>query len=137
MISKQKLFIGLIVAFLVGGAAGLAMGGFRGFQSGMSFILNECLAKDAREVGSRVAVLGYLRAGRQDQAVEGLEAGLDDILIGFDPVEPYPGLTGQTTAALGKAITGAREYRSAYPRQSKAHVRDEMVRNLFARERYK
>lgn len=132
MISRQGLFIGLIA-----GVAGLAMGGYHGFSSGTSFILNECLSKDAREVEARVAVLRHSRAGRQDQAVEGLEAGLDDILVGFDPVEPYPGLTGQTTAALGKSIAVAKEYRSAHPRQSKAHARDEMVRNLLARERYK
>lgn len=137
MISRKGLFIGFILAFLVGGAAGLAVGGYRGFQSGMSFILNDALSKDAREVESRVAVLRHLRAGRQDQAIEALEGGMDDILVGFDPVEPYPGLTGQTTAALGKAITAAKDYRSAHPRQSKAHARDEMVRSLFARERYK
>ena len=137
MAGRRGWIIGVVVAFLVGGVTGIAVGGLRGYQTGLSFVLNECLSKDAREVVARVAVLGHLRAGRQDQAAEALEAGMDDILVAFDPVEPYPGLTAQTTAALGKAIAEAKAYRSSHPRQSRAHARDEMVRNLFARELYK
>ena len=136
MTARKAWIIG-IAAFLIGGAAGLAIGGYRGYVAGFTLILNEALAKDAREVAARVAVLRNLRTGKSEPAVESLEAGMDDILVGFDPAEPYPGLTTQTTGALAKAITEAREYRVAYPRQSKMRARDEMVRNLLARERSK
>ncbi len=136
MISRRALVIGLILAFLAGGVGGLAAGGVQGYQKGASLVINECLSSDAREVGLRVTVLEQLRAGNPAPAMESLEAGMDDILVRFDPAEPYPGLTPQTTAALAKAIGVARDYRSAHPRQSKGHPRDAMVRNLFARERY-
>ena len=136
MIGKKGLIIGVVLAFIAGGAAGLAFGGYQGIQKGASLILNECLSKDAREVGTRVTVLRNLRAGRQAPAVESLEGGMDDILVGFDPAEPFPGLTPQTTGALAKAIAEAKAYRSAHPRQS-GHARDAMVRNLFERQPYK
>ena len=137
MTGKKGLLIGVILAFVAGGAGGLALGGVQGFQKGASLIINECLSSDAREVGMRVAVLRQLRAADSAPAMESLEAGMDDILVRFDPAEPYPGLAPQTSAALGKAIAEAKAYRAAHPRQSKGHARDEMVRNLFARERYK
>jgi hypothetical protein len=137
MIGRKGLIVGLLLAFAAGGLVGVAAGGYQGVQKGASLILNECLSKDAREIAARIAILGNLRAGQQAPALESLEAGMDDLLVGFDPVEPYAGLTPQTTAALAKAIAEARAYRSAHPRQSKAHARDDMVRNLLARERYK
>ena len=136
MTSRQKVFLGAAFALLAGCAIGLAIGGYQGFRLGTSFIINEALSKDAREVVSRIAILRQLRAGKQDQAMEKLETGLADILIGFDPAEPYAGLDAQTVAALRKAIDEAREYRSIYPRQQK-DFRDKMVDSLFARELYK
>lgn len=136
MVSKRKVFVGVGFAFLAGCAVGLAIGGYQGFRLGTSFIINEALSKDAREVEARIAILKHLRAGERDQAIEKLETGLADTLIGFDPTEPYTGLNGQTVAALKKAIDEAKEYRSAHPRQQK-DFRDEMVDNLFARELYK
>lgn len=136
MISKRKAFISVVSAFLVGCAVVLAIGGYWGFRFGTSLIINEALSKDAREVDARIAILRHLRAGERDQAIERLEMGLADTLIGFDPAEPYTGLNGQTVAALKKAIDEAKEYRSAHPRQRR-NFRDEMVDNLFARELYK
>ena len=136
MVSKRKMFVSVIFALLAGCAIGLAIGGYQGFRFGTSFIINEALSKDAREVEARIAILKHLRAGEQDQAIEKLETGLADTLIRFDPSEPYAGLDGQTVAALKKAIDEAREYRSAHPRQHK-NFRDEMVDSLFARELYK
>ena len=134
MTGKKGLFIGIILAFVAGGAGGLALGGVQGFQKGASAIINECLSSDAREVGLRVTALKQLRAGNPASAMESLEGGMDDILVRFDPAEPYPGLTARTTGAVAKAIAEAKTYRETHPRQSKGHARDEMVRNLFARE---
>ena len=115
MASKRKLFVGVAFAILAGCAIGLAIGGYQGFRSGTSFIVNEALYKDAREVEARIVILKHLRAGERDQAIDKLETGLADILIGFDPAEPYAGLDGQTVAALKKAIDAAKEYRSVHP----------------------
>ena len=136
MVSTRKVYVGIASAFLAGCAIGLAVGGHQGFRFGTSFIINEALTKDAREVEARIAILRHLRAGERDQAIEKLETGLADTLIGFDPAEPYNGLNGQTIAALKKAIDESKEYRSTHPRQQKT-FRDKMVDSLFARELYK
>ena len=137
VVSRRK-YPGLFLVFLAGCAAGTATGAYGGFRHGMAFILNECLSRDAREVGSRITILRHLRAGEQDQAVEKIEVGLNDILIGFDPDQPYANLKGQTVVALRNAIEQAEKYRSVYPRPANQRdFRDEMVQNLFSREPYK
>lgn len=115
MDSKRKLVIGTTLAFLAGCAIGLAFGGFQGFRFGTSLIINQALARDARDVEARIAILRNLRAGEQAPATEALETGLSDILIGFDPAEPYAGLDGETMAALRNAIAAARAYRTQHP----------------------
>jgi hypothetical protein len=93
--------------------------------------------KDARNIQSYVVILKHLRAARTSQAVELLEAQLDDALILFDPWEPYPRLTNRTSSAINMAIRESKEYRSVNPRQSNRPHVDKMVANLFAREPYK
>ena len=138
MVSRKTFLVSLIVAFVAGSLAGLATGAFGGYRSGAALILNSALTKDAREIGVRVATLNHLWLGEREQAIAKLEAGLDDVLVGFDPDEPHPGLDGQTVAALAKAIDAAKSYRTAHPWPStEKHVRAEMVRNLFARDLYK
>ena len=133
---KRKL-PGMISIFLIGCAVGVAIGGYGGFRFGMGFILNTSLAKDAREVESRISILRHLRTGEQDVAVNQLENGLNDMLILFDPHTPYPDLKQQTVVALREAIDKAKEYRSAYPRPAdQKDARDSMVQDLFSREVY-
>ncbi|MGH8703078.1 MAG: hypothetical protein ACREVR_18145, partial [Burkholderiales bacterium] len=111
---------------------------FGGYRWGFAVVLESALVKDAREIGARIATLNHLWLGEREQAIAKLEGGLDDILVGFDPEEPYPGLDGQTVAALAKAIDAAKAYRAAHPWPStQRHPRAEMVRNLFARDLYK
>ena len=138
MVTRRAFLVSLGIAFLAGGLVGMAIGAFGGYRSGMSLVLNSALAKDAREIGARIATLNHLWLGEREQAIEKLEGGLDDILVGFDPDTPYTGLDGQTVAALAKAIDAAKAYRAAHPWPStERHVRAEMVRNLFARDLYK
>ncbi len=137
MTSRRKSILGLGLAFLVGGIVGLAIGGYGGFRWGRSGVIDECMYKDARAVQSQVVILKHLRTARTSQAVELLEAQLDDDLILFDPWKPYPRPTNRTISAMNKAIHESKEYRSAHPRQSnRSHV-DAMVANLFARGPYK
>lgn len=137
MITRKSFFLSVIVAFSVGCGAGVAIGGYAGLRAGMASILNSALVKDAREVGARIVILRDLRAGARKQAIDKLETGLDDILIGFDPAEPYSGLEVQTIAALRKAIDEAKAYRAAHPWALKQKdLRADMVRNLFARDPY-
>jgi len=137
MARRRKSIVGMGLAFLVGGVVGLAIGGYGGFRLGRSAIIDECMYKDARAIQSQVVALKHLRAARTSQAVELLEAQLDDALILFDPWEPYPRLTNRTISAINKAIRESKEYRSANPRQSNRPHVDKMVANLFAREPYK
>lgn len=138
MVTRSAFLVSLGVAFLVGGLGGLAAGAFGGYRWGFAVVLESALVKDAREIGARIATLNHLWLGEREQAIAKLEGGLDDILVGFDPEEPYPGLDGQTVAALAKAIDAAKAYRAAHPWPStERHPRAEMVRNLFARDLYK
>ena len=136
MVSKSKVYIGVISSFFVGCILGLAIGGYQGFGAGTLLVINGALSKDAREVEIRIEVLNHLQASEQEQAIALIETGLADILIGFDPVEPYTGLNEQTVVALRSAINEAKKYRLNHPRQ-KRDFRDEMVENLFARELYR
>jgi len=137
MARRRKSLVGLGLAFLVGGVVGLAIGGYGGFRLGRSAIIDECMYKDARAIQSQVVALKHLRAARTSQAVELLEAQLDDALILFDPWKPYPRPTYRTISEINKAIRESKEYRSANPRQSNRPHVDKMVANLFAREPYK
>lgn len=137
MAGKGKQLMGLILAFIVGGVLSLVIGGYWGFQRGVSTILNECLTGDARAVRSHVATLKHFRAGQGDQAAESLEAHLDDELIVFDPSERYPGLTAETISEINRAIDESQEYRLGYARKSNRPAVDEMVRNLFSKDRFK
>ena len=74
----------------------------------------------------------------REQAIQKLEGELDAILVGFDPDQPYAGLDQATVATLAKAIGQAKAFRVAHPWPStEKHPRAEMVRNLFARDRYR
>ncbi len=137
MTSRRKSILGLGLAFLVGGIVGLAIGGYGGLRLGRTSIIDECLYKDARAVQSQIVILKHLRAAQTSQAVELLEAQLDDNLILFDPWEPYPRLTKRTISEINKAIHESKEYRSANPRASNRPHVDKMVASLFAREPYK
>lgn len=138
MVTRRTFLVGLAIAFLAGGLVGLAAGAFGGSRWGMALVLNGALVKDAREIGARIATLNHLWLGEREQAIAKLEGGLDDILVGFDPDEPYSGLDEQTVAALAKAINAAKTYRVAHPwPPTNKHPRAEMVRNLFTRDRYK
>jgi hypothetical protein len=137
MAGKRKSILGLGLVFLAGGVVGLAMGGYGGFRLGRSGIIDECLYKDAGAIQSHVVILKHLRAAQTSQAVELLEAQLDDNLILFDPWEPYPRLTNRTISVMNKSIRESKEYRSAHPRTSNRPHVDKMVANLFSREPYK
>ena len=137
MVTKRLFWIGVVTAFLVGSMAGTGIGAWRGYRAGTALILNSALARDAREVGTRLEVLGQLRSGEVVPAVAALENGLDDILIAFDPGEPYAGLQAETVLALGRAIEQAREYRTTHPWASDQEMRARMVRSLFARDLYR
>ena len=137
MQSKGKFLLGLALAFLGGAVVGLAIGGFGGFSYGTSYKRNEFIYRDAKDVQSQVVILRHLRKEEKDQAIELLENRLDDQLVMFDPVEPFPGLTGREMSEINKGIRASKEYRLAYPRKSKRSIVDEMVRNVFLREPYK
>lgn len=134
---KKATVLIALIAFLVGGAAGFAVGGLRGFDRGASLILNSALEKDARDITNRIAVLADLRGGEQKRAIDRIEADMDDLLIGFDPAQPYPGLEAQTAGAMRKAIDDAKSYRKAHPWAEEKNLRANMVRAMFAKDLYR
>lgn len=127
----------LLAAGLVAGAAvGAAAGGYFGSRHANATVLNPCLHADARQVQTSVAALKLLQAGERALAMEALEAGMDDILVGFDPARPYPGLEESTIAEINRALLEAKVYRSAHPRKSNRPPVDAMVGSLLARGAY-
>jgi hypothetical protein len=129
MEKKMKSLLVFALVFFVGAIVGLVIGGYGGARYGMSFILNECLYRDAGGVQSQVVILKHLRAGEIDQAIEVLEAHLDDDLIIFDPEEPYTDISDQAISEIDKAIQETREYRATNPRKSNRPHVDAMVGN--------
>ena len=137
MQSRGKFLLGLALAFLGGAVIGLAIGGYEGFSYGSSYLNHYYIYRDARDAQSQVVILRHLRMEEKDQAIELLENRLDDQLVMFDPVEPFPGLTSREMSEINKGISDSKEYRLAYPRKSNRSFVDEMVRNVFLREPYK
>lgn len=131
----SKSLLVFFLLFLAGSAVGFLVGGYTGTNFGIALILNNTLGGDAQEVQVKVDALRHLRQDNPAQAIELLEASLDDQLVVFDPQEPYPGLRDDTIASVGIAIRSAADYRARYPRQStRPHV-DAMVQNLFDKHR--
>jgi len=133
---RGKLLVGA-AALLGGVAVGAAAGWYYGFSSGRNTILNDWIYSDAREVQAQIVVLRRLREKKAGEAIEQLEARLDDQLVQFDPQEPFSFLTAREVGELRKAIADARDYRAVFPRQSKRKFVDDMVRSLFSRDLYK
>jgi len=133
---KEKLLLGAAALF-AGVAVGWPAGWYYGSSSGRNAILKEWIYNDAREVQAQVAVLRRLREKKAGEAIELIETRLDDQIVQFDPQEPFAMLTARETGELRKAIGEAREYRAAFPRQSKRKFVDDMVRSVFSRDLYK
>lgn len=120
---------------IVGAIVGIAAGGYGGWRYASAGILNRCLYADARQIQTSVAALKLLRAGDRPLAVEALEAGMDDILVPFDPAQPYSGLEARTLAEIDRALLEAKNYRVAHPRKSSRPHVDAMVGNLLSRQK--
>lgn len=126
-----KALAGVLAGIIVGAVLGLVVGWGLGMERGASSIVDMSINKDARDVQSQVATLKHLRAGEIDQAIEVIEANMDDQLVMFDPVEPFSGISDSTYAEVAKALKQCKEYRAEYPRKSnRSHV-DEMVKNVL------
>jgi hypothetical protein len=123
----------LVVAGIIAGAAA---GGYGGWRYANAAVLNRCLYADARQVQTSVAALKLLHTGERALAMEALEAGMDDILVPFDPARPYPGLEEGTVAEINRALLEAKVYRAAHPRKSNRPHVDAMVGSLLARGSY-
>jgi hypothetical protein len=126
-----------VLLLIVGAIVGFAAGGYGGWRyANTAGVLNQSLYADARQVQTSVAALKLLRAGEQPLAIEALEAGMDDILVPFDPAQPYAGLDERTIAEINRALLEARIYRDKNPRKSNRPQVDKMVGNLLARGAY-
>ena len=123
---------------IAGAVLGIAAGGYGGWRyANSAAVLNQCLYADARQVQTSVAALKLLRAGEQPLALEAIEAGMDDLLVPFDPAQPYSGLEERTIAEINRALLEARVYRDKNPRKSNRPHVDAMVGNLLSRAAYR
>jgi hypothetical protein len=111
--------------------AAVLVGGYGASQLTANYLLDQQVDRDARDVRKQLSILGLLHAGDHSQAIELLEARLDDQLVLFDPQQPYAGLDEQTMANVRQAILEAKTYRLQYPRSSSRPHVDAMVNNLF------
>jgi len=130
---KKRLLFSIVLSL----AAGVIIGAYGGFNLGKSPVLNDALLKNAKEIQLHVTALKHVREGRNDKAIEVLEADLDDDLVLFDPGEPYEPVTDRTMAETHKAIGQARDYRAAYPRKSSRPFVDEMAGNVLKKEAFR
>jgi hypothetical protein len=134
MEGKKRLIVGLGLMFLAGCSFGLAIGGYVGMRLMFSYFGNNWLHEQAADIQSRIVILQHLRSAEKEQAIEFLEAQLDDDLISIEP-DKY--IKDQTIFEINNAINEARKYRSTYPRESNRPFVDTMVKNVFLREPYK
>lgn len=135
MEQRRKSLGGLILGGAMLVLAGFLIGGYGGSQLTATFLVNQGLNRDARDMQSQVMTLQHLREGEVLQAIELLESRLDNNLISFDPREPFEGLSEQTQVSLEGAINQAKAYRQLHPRKSGRAYEDEMVENLFEKTR--
>ncbi len=131
MEKKGRTLVGGIVGILLGTVLGLVIGGAVGMERGMSSVVDRALHKDARDVQSQIVTLKHLRAGETDQAIEVIEANMDDQLVMFDPAEPYSGISQATYSEIAKALKQCKEYRTKNPRKSKRPHVDKMVKSIL------
>ncbi|MES9936617.1 MAG: hypothetical protein ABW153_09240 [Sedimenticola sp.] len=131
IVMDGKALVGVLAGIIVAAVLGLFVGWSLGMERGESSIVDMTVNKDARDVQSQIATLKHLRAGEIDQAIELIEANMDDQLVMFDPVEPYPGISDSTYAEVAKALKQCKAYRAEYPRKSKRSFVDEMVKNVL------
>ena len=123
--------LGVIAGISIGIILGFTVGFGLGTERGASSVLEMAINKDARDVQSQIKTLKHIRAGEIDQALEIIEANMDDQLILFDPAEPYSGISDNTYASVAKALKQCKEYRAKHPRKSnRSHV-DIMVKNVL------
>ncbi len=132
---ERKYLPWFFVMFLAGSAVGFLIGAYSGGNFGMSLVLNNWLNQDALELNNKLDALRQLRGGETAAAIETLEASVDDTLVIFDPVEPYPGLKDVTLSAIDSAIDNAIDYRRDFPRRSSRPHVDKMIEGLFERHR--
>jgi hypothetical protein len=113
--TKRAFWIGVVIAFTMGGAGGVMLGTYRGFKSGASLVLNGALMKDGRDVAGRIETIALIRAGKTKAAVEKLEKGIDELLAMMDA--DYPGLEARTLQSRADAVAAATAYRAALPKR--------------------
>lgn len=115
-LSTKSLAVCFLV-FLAGSGIGFLVGGYIGSNFGMNGVLRVTLHRDAKDMETQIATLRAIRGGNNAQAIELLQASLDDQFIIFDPQDLHP-IESATQNRGDDAIRGAKAYRQEFPRQS-------------------
>jgi len=128
MAISRTMGVGLAACFLLGAAAG----GAGGWHFGHAFMLNAWVQEQAGDVKGHVDALRRLRTGNANEAIEFLEALLDDDLVTLEP-EGYR-LDAPARSQMYAALRAAKLYRAEHPRKSRRGIIDEMVRNTLSKD---
>jgi hypothetical protein len=122
--SITKYFLIVVCILLLMGASAYA-----GWYLAVNPLLNNWVQEQSGDVSGHVEVLGQLRTGHYNAAIEILESQLDADLIVLVPedLQLQPPVETQTRLA----IQAARQYRDLYPRQSDNAGIQNMVNNVL------
>lgn len=129
----MKTIIIAVAALAVGALAGYALPMFylpANYSANMAigFFADSAMSERAQEAGSKIAVLKRFRAGEEDKAIDILEHGLDNELIGLEKREDF---ASSTNNSVQKALAEAREYRTAFPRTAADPVMDGLLKKAL------
>jgi hypothetical protein len=124
-----KWLLALTVAFALGAVAG----GYLVNDATTGLMIDRAVDADAAAVRRYVPILEAMRAGEADEAVELLEAWLDDVLVVLMEPSNYDfDIRPITLARADSAYAAARAHREAWPRTSSRSFVDDMVAAVWA-----
>jgi len=128
---KPRNFVFIIIAFLVGGVGGGIVGSYVSTRVVSGYVENSTILGKAVDTQTKVGLLQKIRERNYNEAIELLEVTLDGDIVSLRINNEN---TNQTTEAVKKAITVARDYRTVYPRHTKYPDIDAEIMNILSKQ---
>jgi len=132
-LSPRKIFslIGIfLLGAVIGGLIGESIGRYRASQFLSSFFNDGSNLSTVVGIKEKVFILGKLRDGKMEEAIEALEKALDHDLMHFSV-----GIYGSENIRKGitESLKVAKDYRSKFPRATNYSELDKAVSRALAR----
>ena len=117
-----------ILIFMAGCLIGMVFGGYGGSYLSANAVINNWINSQTKDGNAQVAILINMRDGKNEQALELLEAELDKDIITLLPeyYEKFK-ITDQIVIAINTTLKNAKNYRMQFPRESKGRLIDKDV----------